>query len=111
MVFGAEHPEILQEIEAVVAKCYGSNPDLLDEEVLRVYEAAGDFYMSQRIGRVPRNWNPNSLEQALFEDLKVICDRQSTDADTLSLCLKQLCRSVEKWTRRSGPQGYVSSRK
>jgi len=121
-----EKPDVLQNIEFVVAQHYRSCPDLTDYSVMRVYEAPIDAYAAEHIGRQARAWNPTEKEQELFAETKDMCEwrlgrnptlfgdldispptPQELDRETLILCLKRLRRSVEKWTKRSGRQGYL----
>lgn len=121
-----QYPDLLQNIEFVVAQQYRSQPDLTDFAVVRVYEALIDFYAAGNIGRQPRPWMPTAEEQVLFERAKEMCDwllgrndalfsdsgkpvppPREIDLDTLHLCLKRLRNSVQKWTKRSGQQGYL----
>ncbi len=121
-----EHPDVLQNIEYMVANYFRNNPDLTDHVVARIYEAHIDLYSAEKIGRQPRAWNPDTLEDELFAEIKDICDwrlgrnfglvddagdpqspPEIIDLDTILLCLKKLRKSVQKWTKRLGRQGYL----
>lgn len=122
-----EHPDVLQNIEFVVAQHYRDHPDTTDYGVARVYEALLDAYAAENIGREPRPWTPTEGEEALFGRTKEMCDwwlgrnphlfsdsgtptppPRELDPDTLRLCLKRLRKSVQKWTKRAGRQGYLT---
>ncbi len=121
-----EHPDVLQNIEFVVVQHYRKQPDLTDYAVARAYEALIDLYSAEKIGRQPRAWNPGKEDEQLFIDTKDMCDwwlgrnpelftdsgkpsppPREVDLETLLLCLKRLRKSVQKWTKRSGRQGYL----
>jgi DNA-binding HxlR family transcriptional regulator len=121
-----QHLDVLQNIEFVVAQKYRACPQMTDYAVLRVYEALIDLYAGENIGRAPRAWNPTDQEQELFEATKEMCEwwlgrkpdlftgseetqspPRDIDLETMLLCLKRLRRSVQKWTKRSGRQGYL----
>ena len=121
-----EHPDVLQNIEFLVAQHYRAHPDMTDYAVARVYEALLDSYAAEKIGREPRPWTPTEVEKALFGQTKEMCDwwlgrnpdldsgsgtsappPREIDLDTLNLCLKRLRKSVQKWTKREGRQGYL----
>ena len=121
-----ELPGVFQNIEFVVAQHYRDHPDTTDYGVARVYEALVDFYAAEKIGRQPRAWSPSEEEQVLFGRTKEMCDwwlgrnpelftdsgkpmppPREIDVDTLHLCLKRLRKSVQKWTKLGGRQGYL----
>lgn len=122
-----EQTDVLQNIEFVVARCYRDHPEMTDYAVVRTYEALIDAYVAERIGRQPRAWRPTELEQQLFGAAREMCEwrlgrnpllfsdsddpqppPEAIDVETLLLCLKRLRRSVQKWTKLSGRQGYLS---
>ena len=122
-----KHTDVLQNIEFAVAQMYREHPEMTDYAVMRVYEALIDAYAAERVGREPRTWNPTELDQRLFDAARDICEwrlgRRSLDTgasgdlgqpseaievETLISCLKRLRKSVQKWTKRSGRQGYLS---
>lgn len=121
-----QHPDLLQNIEFVVAQLYRKHPDMTDYSVVRVYEALIDLYSGERIGRPPRLAVGAGLEQETLDATKGICEwrlgrnplpaedsgepaqsPETVDVETLLLCLKRLRKSVEKWTKHEGRQGYL----
>ncbi len=121
-----EHPDVLQNIEFLVAMHYREHPETTDYSVSRVYEALIDLYAAEKVGRQPRAWNGSEIEHKLFMETKEMCDwwlgrnpflfsdaeepeppPREIDLDKLLLCLKRLLKSVQNWTRRSGRQGYL----
>lgn len=121
-----EQTDVLQNIEFVVTRQYRDQPDMTDYAVRRVYEALIDAYAAENIGRDPRAWHPTEQEHELLDAARGMCEwrlgrspmlpgdsetppmePEAIDTDTLLLCLKRLRKSVEKWTKRSGRQGYL----
>jgi hypothetical protein len=119
-----EYQDVLQNIEFAVANIYRSHPDMTDYAVLRVYEALVQCYAAEAAGRTPKPVTGDELEALLFRNVKYICEwrlgrdtltsdeeqaphREPIDVPTLLLCLKRLVRSVDKWTRHGGRQGYL----
>ena len=122
-----EHTDILQNIEFAVAQFYRDHPEMTDYAAMRTYEALIDTYAAERIGRQPRAWHPTELEEELFRAARDMCEwrlgrapleagdsgdpQQLPDpieVETLIACLKRLRKSVQKWTKRSGRQGYLT---
>ena len=122
-----EHTDVLQNIEFVVAQHYHARPEMTDYDVTRVYEALIDAYAGGNTGRQPRPWKPTEQEQELFKAARGVCEwrlgrdpmlsgdsedtpapPEAIDRQTLLLCLKRLRKSVMKWTKHSGRQGYLN---
>ena len=121
-----EHLDVLQNIESAIAVLYRQFPEMADYEVLRTYEALIDLYVGERIGRPPRGWDPSELEERMFEAVRGTCEwrrgrkplpgsdsealmppADAIPVETLLLALKRLVKSVQKWTRDAGRQGYL----
>lgn len=121
-----EYTDVLQNIESVVARFYRKHPPMTDYAVLRTYEAVIDAYTAEKIDRQLRVRPRPGLEQELFEAVKMICEWrlgrapsnsqgpgisehpfEPIDIDTLLACLKRLRKSVQKWNKQSGRQGYL----
>jgi hypothetical protein len=120
-----EHPDILQNIEFVVAGFYRDNPDMTDYAVLRTYEALLKAYSAEVTGRAAPEDKAVGLEEALFNAVRSTCElrlgrRQifassdkdlpmaSVDVATMVSCLKRLVKSVKKWNKHYGRQGYLN---
>lgn len=116
-----EHMDVLQNLEFAVVQVYRANPQLTDFPVTRVYEALIDAYTGEKIGREPRPWNPSPEEVELYEAVRRMCetrlgrmgdeaaemDMAVIDIEVLINCLKRLRKSVIRWNKRGGPQGYL----
>ncbi|HOH30543.1 MAG TPA: hypothetical protein PLC40_12775 [Candidatus Hydrogenedentes bacterium] len=120
-----EHPDVLQNIEFAVVSLYKRHREMSDYDVLRVYENLFDDYKEESQGRQPRRHNQSELEQQLYDDIKIMCEwrlgralpfedappMENTDSipvDILLQCLKRLIKSVNRWTKGAGRQGYLN---
>ena len=120
-----EHEDVLQNIEFAVATLYRRNPEMTDYAVLRTYEALVQAYSSEVTGRALKPIEPSGLEVELFRHVRTVCEWrlgrgemcaaqgdamkcEPIDTPTLVLCLKRLVKSVQRWTKRHGRQGYLS---
>ncbi len=120
-----EHQDVLQNIEFVVTQIYRRHPTLTDYGVLRAYEALVQTYTAELSGRPPK---PLMLqggpEGVMLENLRIICEwrlgrinrpnaagrgeqSEPIDIPTLIQCLKRLIKSVNKWNKSGGQQGYL----
>lgn len=118
-----EHPDVLQNIEFAVATLYRKHSDMTDYSVMRTLEALIDFYSAERAGRKPKPAVNSALESTLFDHTRTMCEWRlgrrplndqdkpeppaTIDLDTLIACLKRLQKSVNKWNKHGGRQGYL----
>jgi hypothetical protein len=120
-----EYQDILQNIEVTVANLYRRHSELTDHAVLRTYEALVQAYSAEVTGRTARQMEPSGLEAELLRNARAMCEWRlgrgempSTqggapqcdplDVPNLVLCLKRLAKSVQKWNKHGGRQGYLS---
>jgi hypothetical protein len=115
--------DVLQNIEMMVVSSYDKLPQMQDSNVLTVYDALGDFYIAQKIGRPPRNFNLSPNEEEVFDSLKEVCDwrlglkktynkikldkRAALSIDELLVCIKRLKKSLKFWNKETGRKGYL----
>ena len=120
-----EHLDVLQNIEFAVAILYRRHPEMTDYAVLRTYEALVRVYSAEVTGRAAKLVEPSGLEADLLGDVRSMCEWrlgrgempsargvfpkcEPLDVPTLVLCLKRLVKSVRKWNKYGGRQGYLS---
>ncbi len=119
-----EHLDVLQNMEAMIVKQYHQYPALTDYDVDKAVEALIHTYRDDGTEK-PEILPKGDLAQAVYVVVKLICewrlgrnDGGFSDAtlpenlDTLSveviiLCLKRIRKSIAKWTKQSGRQGYL----
>lgn len=120
-----ERQDVLQNLEFVVARLYRRNPEMTDYAVLRTYQALVQLYSAEAAGRPPKPVAAEGLEAELLRDVRQMCEWclgrvtlspgqgeapkcEPLDVLTLILCLKRLAKSVNKWTKHRGRQGYLN---
>lgn len=120
-----EHQDVLQNIEFAVSALYRRNPEMTDYAVLRTYEALVRAYAAEVTGRTVQPVDIAGVEADLLRNVRAVCEwrlgRQQMpvaqddapecdpiDVPTLVLCLKRLVKSVQKWNKHNGRQGYLT---
>jgi hypothetical protein len=120
MALEDEYPDVLQNIEFAIVSVYREKSDLYDFSVMRALDALIEVYGSELRGRAPQNFHLSAPENLIFERTKAICEMRLGrheraqallgDAKTLDVilaCIKKIRKSVERWNKRSGRQGYL----
>ena len=117
-----EHPDVLQNIEFAVATVYRQNREMTDYSVMRVYEALIKRYTAEAAGREVKELRLDELETTMFGFARDMCEWRlgratldgkedlgdaAVDMKVLILCLRRLLKSVEKWNKQGGRQGYL----
>jgi hypothetical protein len=119
-----ERLDVMQNLEFAVARAYDRHPEMTDYVVLRTYEALLQAYSAEVTGRTPKPVTADGLDAELLRQVKQMCEWrlgrstlspvqdeapecESLDVPTLVLCLKRLVKSVNKWTKHRGRQGYL----
>ena len=117
-------PDVLQNIESVIVSTYREFRELSDYDVMRVLDAALENYAAEKAGRNPRNARFSPLEQRLHERVRHVCEwrleraafgdneksppKAPISLEDMILCLKRLIKSVGRWNKLGGRQGYLS---
>lgn len=114
-----EYLDVLQNIETVVVSVYRRHPDLVDFDVERVYDTLIKHY--SRPGGAPPEFS-SEARTMLYDNTKAMCDLrlgeissngpivgeiEPVSTQVIVACLKRLRRSVNKWSKRGGRQGYL----
>lgn len=119
-----ERLDVMQNLEFAVASVYRRNPAMTDYAVVRTYEALLQAYSAEVTGRQAKPFVAEGVEAELVEHVRGMCewrlgrgsisplqdtapDCAPLDVPTLILCLKRLIKSVNKWTKHGGRQGYL----
>ena len=123
-----EHEDILQNIEAAVMLVYRKHPrQLIDADVrdalnvlIKTYSHEGsDFPL-----RLPKL---SDLQQEIVESVQAMCEWRlgrkalaaadgkselplppADSVDVIVACLRRLVKSVDKWEKQGGRQGYLT---
>ena len=125
MTIEYEQMDVLQNIEHVVVRLYKHHREMSDYDVLRVYEDVLDDFVNEQKNRPLRRHKHSELEQALYNDIKAICEwrlghcllafeegdveiSEPIDIETMIRCIKRLIKSINRWNKMKGRQGYLN---
>lgn len=117
------HLDVLQNIEFAIVSVYRKQGDLRDVNVMRALDALIDVYRAEARGHTPKEVTLPEPENTVFQYVKEMCEfrlgRQEaairtqvpfegdkTASDILA-CLRKIRKSVERWNKRGGQQGYL----
>ena len=117
------HLDVLQNIEFAIVSIYRKQHDLRDVQVMRALDALIDVYRAEARGHTPKDISLAGPEDMVFQRTKEMCElrlgRQAvatriqvpfegdkTVHDILA-CLRKIRKSVERWNKRGGQQGYL----
>ena len=125
--FEDRYIDTLQNIEFFIVQVYREHPELCDRDSLSAVEALIRLYQAQAKGRTARFSSMPPLAQEIYQRITTVCDwrlgRESLlDSDddlvtemvhSLSLgevitYLKRNRKSINRWTRVGGRQGYLN---
>jgi hypothetical protein len=117
------HLDMLQNIEFAIVSVYREQPGLRDTQVMRALDALIDVYRAETRGHTPKEVSLPEPEDTVFQHTKEMCEfrlgRQTTvtrkqvpfegdkTANEILACLRKIRRSVERWNKRGGQQGYL----
>jgi len=120
-----EFMDVLQNIESVVANAYRAYPALTDYAALRTYEALLQFYSCEVTGKSAQPFAAEGPELEMLQAVRHVCEwrlgrlKVTVDpseeipvdpitTEEMVLCLKRLVKSVKKFTKACGRQGYLN---
>ena len=118
-----EYLDVLQNLEFAIVSVYKEQRDLRDLQVMRALDSLIELYRAESRGHQPKQHNLPEQENLVFERVKSMCEfrlgRENSGVDAFDVlgktltvdeilsCLRKVRRSVEKWNRRNGRQGYL----
>ncbi len=103
----------LQELETAIIDVYRNNPDLVDSQVERAISASVYKENSNLKGKQVSPHNLSGLDLVVFENIQEV-NKALVEQDTefspaeLVQCLKRIKKSVQRWNRKYGRQGYLN---
>lgn len=126
-----QYTDVLQNIEFGIVITYRNYPEMSDYNVMRMLEAIIDSYVAEKIKRPPRNFSLSDTEKTLMENVRRMCEwrmgrgglslispakeekitpsaSEVKAVDEIILCLKRILKSVRKWNKNYGRQGYLN---
>ena len=124
--FEEDYLDVLQKIEFAIVSVYREQPGLLDYEVEKALELLIRSYEAESQQRSFSAAALPPVPQSIYERVRSMCDWRLGRAGppnsvanaggpllgSLSLaeivaCLKRIRKSLQKWSKREGRQGYV----
>lgn len=115
-----KYQDVLQNIEFAIVSIYRENLEMTDYAVMRSLEAIINHYSAEKTGKRPRNYSLDETEKEIFRQVQSVCEwrlgRPSSfgmpgitpiSLDEIIQCLKRILKSVEKWNKHEGIQGYL----
>ena len=126
MEFEEKYQDVLQNIEFAIITVYRQHAELTDHDVETVLSEVIRGYQAEQRQRAVTPPSLNDLRQQLYDGVKMMCDWRlgraelSRDSDQGDLpsptpvtveeivaCLKRIRKSVKRWTKQGGRQGYL----
>ena len=127
MSFEEEYQDVLQNIEFAIVNIYRQHSGLLDYDVETVLTALIQTYQAEQSQRQMDSPTLTELRQKLYETVKLMCEWRlgraklmrpdekeglpnppAITVEEIIACLKRIRKSVQKWSKRAGRQGYLT---
>ena len=118
--------DVLQNIEFAIVSVYQEHADLRDREVMHALDAAIEFYRAEMRGHTPKPHKIEGRPTVIFRRVQEMCEYrrgrsaltaddgeqrlppgEEKTAEEILYCLRQIRKSVERWSNQAGPQGYL----
>jgi len=122
-----EYLDVLQNIEFGIVSVYRQDPALLDYDVLDAIEALTRHYRAEEGHCNPPPLRLSERGQRVFDFVKMMCEwrlgrqklvnqnEEQRDVEItpitvgeIILCLKRIHKSVQRWNKEGGRQGYLN---
>lgn len=116
--------DILQNIEFAIVEMADERSDVSDYSVIRALDALIGLYRAESRGHTQKPVTLDDPEWEVFETVKIVCEwrmgrketpnltqipmEEAKTVDDILTCLRKIRRSVDKWNRRGGPEGYLN---
>lgn len=124
MAIEDDYLDVLQNIEFAIVTIYRAKRQLTDHEVRSAIETLLRDYTAESRGKPSTTIALTGLTRDVFAAVKNMCDlrlgrtknKRIEDAgikfdgltvDELSACLKRIRKSIDKWNKEFGRQGYL----
>ena len=117
------HLDVLQNIEFAIVNVYREHDDLVDYDVMRALDALIDVYRSESRGHTTKAVHLPEVESLVAQRVQEICEfrlgrkestgeihaarGEITTAEEIVACLRKIRKSVDRWNRQGGKQGYL----
>jgi hypothetical protein len=117
------HLDVLQNIEFAIVSVYRKQRELRDVDVLRALDALIDVYRAEARGHTPKEISLPEPEGTVFQHTHEMCELRlgrpgavtriqvpfegDKTASEIVACLRKIRKSVDRWNKRGGQQGYL----
>jgi hypothetical protein len=126
MSFEDDHLDVLQNIEFAIVTTFRKDPSVLDLDVHDAVSALVRHYEAEEQQFRPPQVPLGNRPQRIFDAVRNVCEWRLGRASALSApggeplesppstlaeiiaCLKRIRKSVQRWTKVGGRQGYLS---
>jgi len=126
--FEERYQDVLQNIEFGITQVYRNHPEMTDWEALAAIEALLRAYRVEARGRQTAPPSLDPLVGEVYDFVKSMCEwrlgrempfsskegeavdfsMEPITLDELMACLKRVRKSINRWNRRGGRQGYLT---
>lgn len=126
--FEERYEDVLQNIEFGIIQVYRNHPEMTDWQALDAIEALLRKYQAETKGRQAGPPSLDPLAEQAYDMVETMCEwrmgrgRPFTDKevqpvefspepitlDEITACLKRVRKSINRWRRRGGRQGYLT---
>ena len=122
-----DYLDILQNIEFAIMSVYRDNLLLVDFDVEAAINALISLYHAQSQNHKARRTNLNEHATLVYERVQAMCDwrlgredfvtadesenlppPEPVTLDVIVACLKRIRKSVQRWNKEGGRQGYLT---
>lgn len=125
--FEEEYQDVLQNIEFAIVSVARETPELVDYDVESALDNLIRHYSAQAQGRTATLRPLSEERQTIFDRVQSMCDWRLGKTDfepneegealpameplsneEIVACLKRIRKSVQRWTKQGGRQGYLT---
>jgi hypothetical protein len=126
--FEERYEDVLQNIEFGIIQAYHNHPEMTDWEALSAIEALLRTYRAEAKRRQAAPPSLNPLAEEVYDLVKTMCEWrlgrerpftkkdgepvelpvEPITLDEVMACLKRVRKSINRWHRRGGRQGYLT---
>jgi hypothetical protein len=120
--FGEENLDVLQNIEFTIVEVYRADRLLLDVDAKDAIDALVRHYHAEEEARTPPVMTLGERARRVFDSVRKICEwrlgrapapgeaeeqESGMPVGDLVRCLREIRKSIPRWTERSGRKGYL----
>ncbi len=116
------HLEVLQNIEFAIVQVYRADQSLLDADAKDAIDALVRHYHAEEQQHTPPTMTLSGRAERVFRSVQTICEwrlgkspfpgqttirESATPVSELVKCLREIQKSIPRWTRQNGRKGYL----